>query len=85
MDSTGWHRDPPWNDEIARRIAELDLGKAKTIPWGEVRQRISAKLRNDRKPVRLHEDVDAEYEDAFDWYLARSPHAAAEFGCKSAF
>jgi plasmid stabilization system protein ParE len=37
------------------------------------------------KPVRFHEDADAEYEDAFDWYLARSPHAAAEFGCKSAF
>jgi len=48
MDSTGWHRDPPWNDEIARRIAELDSGKAKTIPWEEVRQRISAKLTNGR-------------------------------------
>jgi putative addiction module component (TIGR02574 family) len=37
-----------WNDEIARRIAELDSGKAKTIPWEEVRQRISAKLTNGR-------------------------------------
>jgi len=35
------------------------------------------------KPVRLHEDVDAEYEDAFDWYLARSPHAAAGFAAAS--
>jgi hypothetical protein len=25
------------------------------------------------KPVRFHEDADAEYENAFDWYLARSP------------
>jgi len=33
-----------WNQEIARRIADLDSGKAKTIPWDEVRSRISAKL-----------------------------------------
>jgi putative addiction module component (TIGR02574 family) len=37
-----------WNDEIARRIADLESGKAKTIPWEEVRQRISAKLTNGR-------------------------------------
>ena len=37
-----------WNDEIARRIAELDSGKAKTISWEEVSQRISAKLTNGR-------------------------------------
>ena len=47
------HEDPAaveaaWNDEIARRIAELESGKAKTIPWEEVRQRISAKLTNGR-------------------------------------
>jgi putative addiction module component (TIGR02574 family) len=47
------HEDPAsveaaWNDEIARRIADLDSGKAKTIPWEEVRQRISAKLTNGR-------------------------------------
>src|SRR5215469_2097108 len=34
------------------------------------------------KPVRFHEDADAEYENAFDWYLARSPHAAAEFAAE---
>ena len=33
-----------WNDEIARRIEELDSGKAKTIPWDEVRRRIATKL-----------------------------------------
>jgi putative addiction module component (TIGR02574 family) len=33
-----------WNDEIARRIEELDSGKAKTIPWEEVRHRIAVKL-----------------------------------------
>lgn len=31
------------------------------------------------KPVRFHEQADAEYEDALDWYLGRSPQAAAEF------
>jgi putative addiction module component (TIGR02574 family) len=33
-----------WNEEIARRIADLDSGKAKTIPWEVVRSRISSKL-----------------------------------------
>jgi putative addiction module component (TIGR02574 family) len=33
-----------WNEEIARRIEDLDSGKAKTVPWEEVRQRISSKL-----------------------------------------
>jgi len=33
-----------WNEEIARRIADLDSGKAKTIPWEVARSRISSKL-----------------------------------------
>ena len=33
-----------WDEEIKRRIAELDSGKAKTIPWTEVRQRNLGKL-----------------------------------------
>jgi putative addiction module component (TIGR02574 family) len=33
-----------WDDEVGRRIAALDSGKAKTIPWEEVRQRNLAKL-----------------------------------------
>jgi putative addiction module component (TIGR02574 family) len=33
-----------WNEEIGRRIEDLDAGKAKTIPWEEVRSRISSKL-----------------------------------------
>jgi len=45
----GPHDDPEaveaaWKKEIARRIEDLDSGKAKTIPWEEVRQRVSAKL-----------------------------------------
>lgn len=33
-----------WDDEIRKRIADLDSGKSKTIPWTEVRQRNLAKL-----------------------------------------
>jgi putative addiction module component (TIGR02574 family) len=34
-----------WNKEIARRIAELDSGKVKPIPWAEARRQVSAILR----------------------------------------
>jgi putative addiction module component (TIGR02574 family) len=33
-----------WNEEISRRVAELDSGKASTVPWDEVRRRISSRL-----------------------------------------
>jgi putative addiction module component (TIGR02574 family) len=33
-----------WDDEIKKRITELDSGQAKTIPWAEVRNRNLAKL-----------------------------------------
>jgi len=33
-----------WNREIARRIAELDAGKVKPIPWAEARRQISTIL-----------------------------------------
>jgi len=33
-----------WDEEIARRIADLDSGKAKTVPWEEIRARISSRL-----------------------------------------
>jgi len=33
-----------WQQEVARRLDEFDQGKAKTIPWTEVRQRLAAKL-----------------------------------------
>jgi len=29
-----------WADEIARRIDDLNTGKAKTVPWSEARRRI---------------------------------------------
>jgi len=37
-----------WNDEVARRIEELDSGKAKTVPWAEVRRRVLLKLDDGR-------------------------------------
>jgi putative addiction module component (TIGR02574 family) len=33
-----------WGREIARRIEELDSGKAKPVPWAEARRQISARL-----------------------------------------
>jgi len=33
-----------WEAEISRRIAELDSGRASTVPWSEVRKRNLAKL-----------------------------------------
>jgi putative addiction module component (TIGR02574 family) len=33
-----------WRTEIERRIQELDSGKAKTVPWDEVKKRNLAKL-----------------------------------------
>jgi putative addiction module component (TIGR02574 family) len=33
-----------WEAEIGERIAELDSGKAKTIPWSEVRRHNLSKL-----------------------------------------
>ncbi len=36
-----------WNQEIARRIAEVDSGKVKPIPWEEARRQVAAIL-NDR-------------------------------------
>ncbi len=33
-----------WDDEIMKRITELDSGKARTVPWSEVRKRNLAKL-----------------------------------------
>jgi len=33
-----------WDAEIRKRIADLESGKADTVPWTEVRQRNLAKL-----------------------------------------
>lgn len=37
-----------WQQEVARRIQDLDSGKVKAIPWAEVRRRVAAKLSNGR-------------------------------------
>jgi putative addiction module component (TIGR02574 family) len=33
-----------WDEEIKKRIADLDSGKSRAVPWDEVRQRNLAKL-----------------------------------------
>jgi putative addiction module component (TIGR02574 family) len=42
-----------WNQEIARRIADLDSGKAQTVPWEEIRVRISSRLTHGQQESRL--------------------------------
>jgi putative addiction module component (TIGR02574 family) len=37
-----------WRQEIRRRVAELDSGAVKAIPWSEARAQLMAGLRNDR-------------------------------------
>ncbi|MGA6980462.1 MAG: addiction module protein [Candidatus Sulfotelmatobacter sp.] len=37
-----------WEAEIAKRVAELDSGEAKTVSWQEVRRRNLAKLSDAR-------------------------------------
>jgi hypothetical protein len=39
--ATDQETERAWNREIARRVSELDSGKAKTLSWQEVQQRIS--------------------------------------------
>jgi putative addiction module component (TIGR02574 family) len=45
QDAKAQFAEDEWNDEIARRIRELDSGEAKTIPWDEVKRSIAAKLK----------------------------------------
>jgi putative addiction module component (TIGR02574 family) len=33
-----------WEEEISRRVSDLDSGKARTVSWEEVQQRIAARL-----------------------------------------
>ncbi len=42
-----------WDAEIAKRIADLDSGRAKTTPWTEVRKRNLAKLPD----AEFHDDA----------------------------
>lgn len=38
---------PAWKDEIRRRVAEYDAGKAKGIPWEEVQREAERLLEGD--------------------------------------
>ncbi len=33
-----------WDEEVARRMADMDSGKVKMVPWEEVREEISSRL-----------------------------------------
>jgi putative addiction module component (TIGR02574 family) len=36
--------DAAWSAEIARRVAEIEAGTVKTVPWEEVRKRLLDRL-----------------------------------------
>jgi len=38
-----------WDLEIGRRVEDLDSGRAKTVPWEEVRRQFSSKLSNGKQ------------------------------------
>jgi putative addiction module component (TIGR02574 family) len=38
-----------WRQEVAARVAVLEAGGVKTIPWGEIRDRFLTRLR-ERRP-----------------------------------
>lgn len=43
-DSVDVSAEEEWNDEIARRIEELDSGKVRPVPWAEARRQVAAIL-----------------------------------------
>ena len=40
-----------WREEVARRVAAMDAGEAQTVPWPEVRERLTTRL-DEHRPVR---------------------------------
>ena len=44
-DTVDERAEEEWNKEIAHRIAELDSGKVKPVPWAEARRQISVILK----------------------------------------
>jgi putative addiction module component (TIGR02574 family) len=44
-DTVDERAEEEWSKKITRRIAELDSGKVKPIPWAEARRQISAILK----------------------------------------
>jgi putative addiction module component (TIGR02574 family) len=46
-----------WAEEIERRVADLESGKAKTVPWENVQGRISGKP---ERGIPLHR-IDGNY------------------------
>ena len=59
-----------WNEEIARRIEDLDSGKAQTVPGKRSATGFRPNLLMAAKSVEFLDEARAEYEEAFDWYFA---------------
>jgi len=48
-DSVDEDAEAKWSREIARRVADLDKGKVKTIPWSVARRQILGRSRGSSK------------------------------------
>jgi putative addiction module component (TIGR02574 family) len=38
-----------WQEEVARRIAQLDSGEARAVPWEEVKNQLAERLTHGKK------------------------------------
>ena len=65
-----------WAEEIERRIRDLDEGKSKRFLGSRFEPNFSATR---LKEIRFHPEARRELLRAADWYLARSPTAAAGY------
>ena len=69
-----------WNEEIKRRIEEIDSGKVQMIPYEEVRRRWRPSCQMPAsKPYRFHPQAWQEVEAAESWYRRRNPEASIRF------
>jgi len=67
-----------WDKEVARRMKDLEAGRAVTVPWEELRRSFSTRWMSDSRVV-YHEGAAADVRQALAWYQKRNPKAALDF------
>jgi putative addiction module component (TIGR02574 family) len=70
--------DAAWQQEVVRRLHEVQSGKVGIISWEEVQQK-GRTLLNGSRPLRFHAQKEQEYLAALSWYRERSPIADINF------
>jgi putative addiction module component (TIGR02574 family) len=54
-----------WQEEVQRRLQQIERGEVKAIPWEEVQRRLR---HGDELPLEFHPDALCELEQAKQWY-----------------